>query len=129
MSGPGKKYEVGYKRPPKATRWKKGQSGRPGRRSSPRSDSIIEMIDALLLAPVKITLNGEPKQVPALEAILERLWMKGIAGDRQATDVYMRYQELALRKIERKVEIIFTDSDYTTALAAQPPSEGPDDER
>jgi hypothetical protein len=102
MSGPGKKYGVGYKRPPKATRWKKGQSGRPGRRSSPRSDSIIEMIDALLLAPVKITLNGEPKQVPALEAILERLWMKGIAGDRQATDVYMRYQELALRKIERQ---------------------------
>jgi hypothetical protein len=125
MSGSDKKYEVEHGRRPKPTR-SKGQSGRP---SLPHSKSIIETIDALWLSPVKITINGEPKHVPALEAILEQLWSKGIAGDRKAMDVYMRIQELASRSAERTIEIIFTDSDYTTELAAQLPSEGRDDER
>ena len=54
MSAPPKGYEVGYKRPPKVTRWKKGQSGNPKRRRAARSISTIEMIDRLLMRPIKV---------------------------------------------------------------------------
>lgn len=129
MSGSDKGSEIGYGRPPKATQWKKGQSGNPGGRSSPRSISIVEMIDRLLLALVEITISGEPKQVTALEAILERLWSKGIAGDHRAMAVYIRCRELAPQVAEGKVKITFADSDYTRTLAVLPRAARLGDER
>jgi hypothetical protein len=77
MSRSGKAYEIGRGRPPKATQWKKGKSANPGGRSAPRPTGLLEMIDKLLLTPVKITRDGEPKWVTTLEAILEQLWSKG----------------------------------------------------
>jgi hypothetical protein len=128
MSGFDKGYNVGYGRPPKATRWKKGQSGNPAGRSSPRSIGLLEMIDRLLLAPVKITRSGEPKWVTTLEAILEQLWGKGIAGDRRAMAVYIRCREFAPQVADGKVQITFADSDYTGAFTAQSCAGSPGDE-
>ena len=45
MSLPPEDYEVGYKRPPKATRWKRGHSGNPARRRPTRTVSALEAID------------------------------------------------------------------------------------
>jgi hypothetical protein len=73
MSRSGKGYEVGRGRPPKATQWPKGKSANPGGQSSPRPTGLLEMIDKLLLASVKITRDGVSKRVTTLEAILERL--------------------------------------------------------
>src|SRR6202048_3356230 len=107
MSRSGKGYEIGRGRPPKATQWPKGQSANPGGRSSPRSISVAEMIDKLLLTMVKITVNGDSKRVAVLEVILEQLWNKGIAGDRRARAVYFRWLELAPEIAEGKVQITF----------------------
>jgi hypothetical protein len=114
----GKGYEIGRGRPPKATQWKKGKSANPGGRSSARPTGLLEMIDKLLLTPVKITRDGQPKWVTTLEAILEQLWSKGIAGDRRAMAVYIRCQELAQQVADRTVQITFADSDYTRAFSA-----------
>src|ERR1700680_1087241 len=113
MSRSGKGYEVGRGRPPKATQWKKGKSANPGGRSSPRPTGLLEMIDKLLLTPVKITRDGEYKRVPTLDAILEQLWSKGIAGDRRARAVYLRCLELAPSVAAEKVQITFADSEYS----------------
>ena len=118
MSRSGKGYEIGRGRPPKATQWKKGKSANPGGQSSPRPTGLLEMIDKLLLASVKITRDGQPKWVTTLEAILEQLWSKGIAGDRRAMAVYIRCQELAQQVADRTVQITFADSDYTRAFSA-----------
>jgi hypothetical protein len=118
MSRSGKGYEIGRGRPPKATQWKKGKSPNPGGRSSPQSIGTLEMIDNLLLTPVKITRDGEPKWVTTLEAILEQLWSKGIAGDRRARAVYIRCQELAPQVADSTVQITFADSDYTRDFSA-----------
>jgi Family of unknown function (DUF5681) len=128
MSGSGKNYKVGYRRPPRATRWKKGQSANPGGRSSPRSISRAEMIDTLLLTMAKITVNGDSKRVAVLEAILLQLWNKGIAGDRRATAVYFRWLELAPEVAEGKVQITFVDSEYTRAFTAQSSAKSSGDE-
>jgi len=69
MSGSTKDYEIGRGRPPKATQWKKGQSANPGGQSSRRSVEVAEMIDKLLLTPVKITVNGNSKRVAVLKVI------------------------------------------------------------
>jgi hypothetical protein len=118
MSRSGKVYEIGRGRPPKATQWKKGKSANPGGRSSPRPIGLLEMIDKLLLTHVKITRDGQPKWVTTLEAILEQLWSKGIAGDRRAMAVYIRCQKLAQQVADGTVQITFADSDYTRAFSA-----------
>ena len=128
MSGSGKDYKVGYRRPPRATQWPKGQSANPGGRSSPRSISRAEMIDKSLLTMVKITVNGDSKRVAVLEVILEQLWNKGIAGDLRAMAVYFRWLELAPEVAERKVQITFADSEYTGAFTAQSSAESSGDE-
>ena len=120
MSRSGKGYEIGRGRPPKATQWKKGQSANPGGRlSSPRSIGLLEMIDKLLLTSVKITRDGESKRVTTLEAILEQLWSKGIAGDRRARAVYFRCLELSPQVADGKVQITFADSEYTRTFTDQ----------
>jgi hypothetical protein len=118
MSRSSKEYEIGHGRPPKATQWKKGQSANPGGLSS-RSVDVAETIDKLLLTPVKITVNGESKRVAVLKVILEQLWNKGIAGDRRARAVFLRWLELAPQVADRTVEITFADSDYTRTFTGQ----------
>jgi hypothetical protein len=128
MSGSGKNDKVGYRRPPKAPQWKKGQSANPGGRSSPRSISVAEMIDKLLLTMVNITVNGDSRRVVALEVILEQLWNKGIAGDRRARAVFFRCLELAPKVAEGTVQLTFADSEYTRAFTTQSCAESSGDE-
>jgi len=118
MSGSGKGYKIGRGRPPKATQWKKGKSANPGGRSSPRLTGLLEMIDNLLLTSVKIARDGKRKWVTTLEAILEQLWSKGIAGNRRAMAVYIRCRDLAPQVADGAVQITFADSDYSRAFSA-----------
>src|ERR1700735_3491844 len=103
MSRSGKDYEVGRGRPPKATQWPKGKSANPGGRSSPRPTGLLEMIDKLLLASIRITIDGVYTRVTTLEAILVQLWSKGIAGDRRAMAVYIRCRDLAPQVADGRV--------------------------
>ena len=122
MSGPSD--AVGYKNPPSATRWKKGQSANPGGRSSARSKNAVETIDRLLLRPVNVSENGRRRRAPTLEAILIQLWAKEFAGDQRALRTRLKYEELARRNRPPDLEIEFVDSDYTRALVAGHSSEG-----
>ena len=128
MSRSSKDYEIGRGRPPKATQWKKGKSANPGGRSSARPIGLLEMIDNLLLTSVKITRDGVSKRVTTLEAILEQLWSKGIAGDRRARAVYLRCRELAPQAADGKVQITFADSEYTRTFTGQSLAGSPGDE-
>ena len=128
MSPPPKDYEVGYKRPPKATQWKKGQSGNPQRRHPAPALSALETIDSHLLRSIDVVENGVPKKVTVLAAIIVQLWQKEIAGDQRALGVRLKYEEIARETAERGVEVEFVDSDYTRALAAGRLLEGDKDE-
>jgi hypothetical protein len=119
-------YEVGYGRPPKRTRWKKGQSGNRGQRKKQRRPTTPE-IDKLLLAPIDITENGKPRRVTTLEAILLQLWRKELAGNRRAFVTRLKYQELAQKHTEATTEITHGDSPYTDV--SPPPSETNGDDK
>jgi hypothetical protein len=56
-------HEVGSGRPPKRTRWKKGQSGNRGRRKARRDATTAEIIDKLFLLPIDIIMQGKTKRV------------------------------------------------------------------
>lgn len=65
----GESYEVGYKKPPKDRRFKKGQSGnKRGRPKRPKGAS--EALESILSGVVVVRENGKRKRMTRLEAML-----------------------------------------------------------
>jgi len=73
-------YEVGYGRPPKHTRFQKGQSGNPKGRPKGRRNFATEL-EEVLEAPVPVTQNGAKAHVSSRQAVLYRLRERALNGD------------------------------------------------
>src|SRR5215204_954455 len=71
--------EVGYGRPPKATRFHKGRSGNPKGRPRGRRRDIP--YDTLLGQMVTVREDGRERRVTAAEAFILQLTKKGLEGD------------------------------------------------
>ncbi|MXO64075.1 DUF5681 domain-containing protein [Qipengyuania oceanensis] len=74
--------QVGYARPPVASRFQKGRSGNPRGRPKNRRREIP--YDAVLGQMVTIREDGRERRVTAAEAFLLQLTQKGLAGDSAA---------------------------------------------
>jgi hypothetical protein len=70
---------VGYRNPPLASRFRKGQSGNPNGR--PRGRSRRLLYDAVLRREVTVRENGCGRRVTAEEAFLLKLIKDGLDGD------------------------------------------------
>ena len=90
--------EVGYKRPPKQTQWKKGQCGNPKRQYQRAPRGTVALIDAAFEKQIAIVEKGESRRVSVFEAILLQLWTKEISGDKRATAVRLKYQEFVAQQ-------------------------------
>jgi Family of unknown function (DUF5681) len=96
MTIPPKKYEVGYGRPPKATRWKKGQCGNPNRVRKRAPKRVVEMIDEFFAAEIDVVENGISRRVSNFEAIVLQLWRKAVTTtSKRAVNVLLKYLEFA----------------------------------
>ena len=71
--------ELGYKRPPLSTQFRKGQSGNPNRRPRGRRHEVP--YDITLGRMVTVREGGRERRVTAAEAFLLQLTQKGLAGD------------------------------------------------
>jgi len=76
-------YEVGYKKPPVAARFKKGQSGNPGgkpKRIAPELNpgKILQSIDNEELI---VKIKGKGKRMLKAEIYFRQLFTKAIKGD------------------------------------------------
>jgi hypothetical protein len=116
VTTPPSEHKAGYGRPPLKSRWKKGHSGNP-RTKANRQSTALEIIDRLLLTPVTLTLDGETGAVPALEAIVSQLQRKELSGSARATRVLLKYKEFAARRTEKRLDLVFVDSEYTRAIS------------
>src|ERR1044071_2470477 len=76
-------YVVGKGRPPKATRWKPGQSGNPKGRPK-GSKNAATMAKAALGRKVVATVNGVRRKLTVAEIAYRRLADKAMAGDQKA---------------------------------------------
>jgi Family of unknown function (DUF5681) len=83
MSKKGKSYEVGYKKPPVATRFKKGKSGNPSGRAKkelqPLDPGII--LESLDNEEIIVTIDGKRKRMTKAEIQFRQLFTKGIKGN------------------------------------------------
>lgn len=81
-------YDVGYGKPPKHTRFKKGRSGNPkGRPKGSRNFSTD--LKATLGEGVRVNAGGRPRTVSTQLALLMRLREKALNGDARAMDLYV----------------------------------------
>ncbi len=85
--------EAGYKQPPQATKFRKGQSGNP--RGRPRNRHREIPYDAVLGQMVTIREDGRERRVTAAEAFLLQLTQKGLAGDSAAARASLEAIEAA----------------------------------
>ena len=93
-----KDYDVGYKKPPKHTQFKKGQSGNPKGRPKGLKNLATELQDELN-AKVEITEDGKKKTVSKQSAMIKQLMQKAINGDSKSIDVVIRnYVAMELAK-------------------------------
>ena len=96
MKIPPEKYEVGYGRPPKHTRWKKGQCGNPNRIRKRAPKRVVEMIDEFFAAEIDVVENGISRRVSNFEAIVLQLWRKAVTTtSKRAVNVLLKYLEFA----------------------------------
>jgi hypothetical protein len=76
-------YEVGKGKPPKNTRWKKGQSGNPKgpRRRAPLPDlNLRQILAEIVNETVPVTMGGRTTSIPKKYAILLGIVHDGLNG-------------------------------------------------
>lgn len=79
-------YEVGYRKPPKASRWRKGQSGnRRGRQKGARN-LMTELIEELGEA-ISVKEQGVPRSITKQRAVIKAMTAKAIQGDTRAGNI------------------------------------------
>jgi len=102
-------YTVGYGRPPKATQFRKGQSGNPKGRTK-GSRSIGATLQAIIGQKIAVTEHGTTRRIPALEVMLRRLTNDAMRGD-------VRGLKLLLSLIERYAQSPQAEHRITDLLA------------
>lgn len=78
-------YEVGYRRPPVATRFRPGQSGNPKGRRKGIKNFATEVAE-ILRTPVPVTQNGKRRYVSGTRAVLLKELERALKGDARAAD-------------------------------------------
>ena len=116
---PGDDYEVGYGKPPEATRFKPGQSGNPRGRPKKELD-IRAMLEALTKREVSVVRNGRKIKMSSLEAMLQSNYSKALQGDARAFERFLALlaQHGVARPKSEEVEAAPLDADDDAILDA-----------
>ena len=124
--------EVGYKKPPRHTRFQSGQSGNPrGRQKGLRN--LGTDVKRTLETPVKLNDRGKERRVSTQEAALLRLREKALNGDARALDRFLQLAQIFnnLPAIEPPGEkaVAADDQAILDAYAAELRRQDADDDR
>jgi len=92
-------YEVGYGRPPRHTRFAKGQSGNPRGRPC-GAKNFTTLLEEALNEPVTVTENGGRRKVSKRQAIVTQLVNRSATADFRALKILLDI----VRDIERQTE-------------------------
>jgi hypothetical protein len=92
-------YEVGYGKPPRHTRFKKGQSGNP--RGRPKgSKNLPTLLTEALNEPVVVAENGRRRKITMRQAIIKQLVKRSATADLRAMKILLDM----VRDLERQAE-------------------------
>lgn len=73
-------YVIGYGKPPKHTRFAKGQSGNPSGRPQ-GSQNLGTVLLKTMRQRIRVTENGQVRYITKLEAVIVQLVNKALRGD------------------------------------------------
>jgi len=104
-------YEVGYGKPPRHTRFKKGQSGNP--RGRPRgAKNLPTLFSEALNERVIVTENGGQRSITKRQAIITQLVNRSATADLRAIKILLDI----VQEIERQTEPVSAEtSSFTLA--------------
>ena len=85
-------YGVGYKKPPEATRFQKGQSGNPKGRPK-GSQNLRTIFLAESDTKVSITENGKTRAASKREIVMKTVINKAAKGDAKAAAIFLKLDE------------------------------------
>jgi len=87
-------YEVGYRKPPKHTRFKKGQSGNSqGRPKRSHDGNMREVFNDLMKEMIPIRQGDRITRISARDAILRTLLKEGLVGKMSALKALLQIME------------------------------------
>ena len=76
-------HEIGYKRPPKASQFKKGRSGNP--RGRPKgSNNFLTLLEQELGQSIVVNENGKKKTISRMQAMVKRMVSGALQGETRA---------------------------------------------
>jgi len=87
--------EIGFKKPPKATRWKPGQSGNLKGRPKKTKD-FERLLDRELSLSVRITDGGQILTMTKREILIKKLVNEALKGDRAALKLVLSFMKSQL---------------------------------
>ena len=90
---PGDPYDVGFAKPPKHTRFKKGRSGNPNGRPRKKPDLYLELAE-VLHENVTVTVDGQREKVTVQRALLLRLRDQALKGEIWAEKLLQKVVEV-----------------------------------
>ena len=135
-----KDYEVGCKKPPKHTQFKKGQSGNPSGKPK-KILSEDEIVLRELNARVPITEGGKQKRMAKMDVIIKRQVNLAMQGDPKAVRYVGELYDAAVKKLAAadenqvmEVTLVFEEEDERAKQIAESNRrwreglEGPEDE-
>jgi hypothetical protein len=98
-------YEVGYGKPPRHTRFKKGQSGNPQGRPK-GSKNLPTLLSEALNEPVVVAENGRRRKITMRQAIIKQLVKRSATADLRAMKILLDM----VRDLERQAEPAFPET-------------------
>lgn len=137
-SKPPKKYVVGYRKPPKSTQFKPGESGNPKGRPK-GSRPVGAVLQEIMNQKVPVTEGTKTRRLPVLEVIIRRLANDAMRSDPRAIKLLLslldRYAEspeaaLQLHELLAEDQTILTqylrDPDNSTPGLSSTPNKAED---
>lgn len=88
-------YEVGYRKPPKDSRFKPGRSGNPKGRPKHKPVRVAECINEILEAPITYQERGRSITTTRHELSLRILVTRAVTGDIAAAENLLKIRERA----------------------------------
>ena len=83
-------YEVGFRKPPRHSRFKPGQSGNPtGRKRSVQTSDWEDPLKAILQLKIPILWDGKRIRVPAFKALMMNTLKKALSGCTKSTKLLL----------------------------------------
>lgn len=98
-------YTIGFRKPPKDTRFVKGQSGNPQGRPK-GSQNAATILDKACRERIRVTTNGKMRHLSKFEAAMLQLMNKAASGDLRAMQLLLSWLTWRMHSDQESVPAI-----------------------